>query len=339
MEKRYFSLDAQNSSGGVETYMNEAELRSFIQSGLKEFPELQMIIDKFISDKDHPLNVIAHLRNPKTSQRALNFLINLAKHVSEKGVMSKEGYKDFVDKNSIYIESFFSGNDKDFNRIEVLKNKLLNKNEALYGIGDNPSIEQRSSLDQYSTFIYEEIAPKLQEKLREAFGEMKESININTRVKSAEGIIDKIDRKRGNKYWPGKTNPDYLLANMTDVLGGRITVYSLDIFTKIINNIQKTFGSDNIFEKENYYLSDRKKYKTYKTVNFIVLFMDIPCEIQITTLLSSIVSDIDHNISYKPNILPDLDSSTREYTLHLRQQASIDEIKEIRSITNTNLKE
>ncbi|MEK7140377.1 MAG: hypothetical protein AAB815_01180 [Patescibacteria group bacterium] len=329
----------------VENATSETEVRAIIEAHLKEFPKLFFILNKFIDDKDHPVNIIANLRNPEVRQKTLKLLIELASSTDTNVTMSEDAYRKFIDNKSAVLGIFFKDDDSEFfnvteiqgnkrKRIDVLREKLLTQNPSLYSIINIASQKQWLLLEQYVAFLHEEVLPKLREKIEEVISPIRNLATTSVRVKTAKGMIDKIQRMREGKHYMGTPKPEYAMADMQDALGGKITVHSLEILPSIIARLQEIFGPDNIYRKENLYTSSKKKYHTYKAIKYTVLFMGIPCEIQIETLLLSLANDIYHNVAYKPDILPDLDDKTRDYSIVLRQQAVISEIQEVYSITS-----
>lgn len=330
----------------IENAQSETEIRAIIETHLKEFPRLVFLLDKFIDDKDHPMDIIANLRNPEVRQKALKLLAELARGVDTNAAMSEDEYREFIDSKIRGLEIFFKDDDKEFStveiegnkrkRIEVLREKLLIENPSLYSITNITSKEQYLRLEQYADFLCGEMLPKLREKLEKVISSTKNLATTSVRVKTAKGMTDKIQRMREGKHWMGTPKSDYAMADMQDALGGKIIVYSLDILPDIISRFQEIFNRDNICRKENLYTSPQKKYRTYKTIKYTALLKGIPCEIQIETLLFSLANDIYHNTAYKPGILPDLDNETRNYSITLRQQAAVSEIQEIYLTTTSS---
>ena len=296
----------------TENYARSVEIKAVVEAYFKQFPELYAILGKLIDDKNHPLNLIASLKNPKTRPTALMLLRKLAENTNSANPMTDGEYREFINNNSSVVEIFFKDNGDEFgvqeidgrkySRKEILKRKMLVENPTLYSVSNLPSLEQWVLLDKYAAFLRKEILPKLQEKLEEIISPIKEPTIVRTRAKSAHAIIDKIQRMRDGRHWMKTVAEEYVLADMPDALGGRIIVPSLDCLLDVMSRLQESFGGDNIYERENLYTSPRKKNSTYRIITYTVAFMGVPCEIQITTLFSSLAADIHHNTAYKPEI-------------------------------------
>ncbi len=93
--------------------------------------------------------------------------------------------------------------------------------------------------------------------------------------------------------------------------------------------LEEKFGKGRIFEKDNFYSNPEKKYRPYRVITYTVEVDGVPCEIQISTLRSSIVADLEHNARYKPNIHPDLPQKVRDHTLDFQRSSTASEHTEL----------
>ena len=144
---------------------------------------------------------------------------------------------------------------------------------------------------------------------------------ISTRTKSAEGVTDKIRRMRkGNA---GKSpRPDYVLADMPDITGGKIIAKDIEQLKALILKIEDVFKG-RILQKDNFYVNEQKRNNPYRVITYTVLVGTRLCEIQLSTLHASIAVDIWHNTHYKAIAASSL-SQEQELVMLGRQAALYD---------------
>ena len=148
---------------------------------------------------------------------------------------------------------------------------------------------------------------------------------ISTRTKSAAGVVDKIQRMRkGNA---GKSpRPDYALADMPDITGGRIIAKDIKQLKALMLNIEQVFGGC-ILQKDNFYVNEKKRNNPYRVITYTVLVGTRLCEIQLITLHASIAVDIWHNTHYKAIAASSL--SQEQELIMLGRRAALYDLKQL----------
>jgi ppGpp synthetase/RelA/SpoT-type nucleotidyltranferase len=193
----------------------------------------------------------------------------------------------------------------------LLRDSMMQSDPVLHSVGENPELTplQQERLRVYGDKVKVAVLPKLQATLEDiAQATSPDSfVRVTSRAKSADGLHEKVTRMQAGNQGRG-TRPGYRLADVPDAAGGRIVVEQLGDLAKITSAIEETFRG-NIFEKDNFYLNEKKSQRPYRVITYTVLQDNVPCEIQVMTLSSNISSDIDHNTVYKQLI--GLDESER----------------------------
>ena len=118
-------------------------------------------------------------------------------------------------------------------------------------------------------------------------------------------MLEKLTRKAEN-------NPKYSLGEMTDIFAGRIIVSNLSkltffdqLLTKKLKKLSKLIERDNVYGKS--------RGDIYRVINYLFDAGDgMIVELQLKTMANACGSEIYHNIAYKPNIYPKLNTSVRE---------------------------
>ena len=125
---------------------------------------------------------------------------------------------------------------------------------------------------------------------------------ITDRIKSLESIIGKL----------AKNNLDFTVQNVNDrihdVVGCRIVCLTLDDVKAMIELLRKTLNATEGFriDKEKDYINNPKEngYQSYHfrvvvPVTFSGEKYDVPCEIQVRTLLMHAWAELEHKVHYK----------------------------------------
>ncbi len=300
----------QNVPTEQHTHLQEGVLRipveaaiSKLHEALPGYPAIARILGAFLRDEDHPLNIAIALRDPSKQATVLHEIREILRFraISEQefrqivNLCAPEGHYVFVENSNL----FFLVNSK--GHPTALRDILLERERLLYAIDGNPDKRQMEALRKYTAKLNLHIMRNLQSVLRTLAGEIKADGYplINARAKSAQGILEKIERMRtGNK---GKEpRPNYCLADMPDAVGGRITVTLKDHekLGRMMEQIEDYYKG-RIAEKDSFYINPLKKYNSYRVVTYTVLVDQVPCEVQLTTLSASIAADICHNTVYK----------------------------------------
>lgn len=287
------------------------EMVTWVQMELRDYPELSRILQKYILDTEHPMNIVAYLRSPDSA----DYVMGELKEMGDLRKLSDAEFRRIVQKTFDPSQPLCQPNEDDFNLVngqkkkEVLREDLLRRDPALYSINDEIPEEQFPMLRDYTLKLMTRIMPRLRDELQSIVSDLPVEDGfpaLSARAKGAEGIVDKIRRcRQGNDGKP--PIPDYCLANMPDAVGGRITVKNVKQLEEVMEKLEERFGKENIYEKDSFYANDVKKNYPYRVITYTVLIDGVPCEIQVTTLRSSLAADLWHNTGYKP-IHPDLSS-------------------------------
>jgi ppGpp synthetase/RelA/SpoT-type nucleotidyltranferase len=309
-----------------------AELIGDIRSEFRDFPELGTVLEKFVLDTKHPMNIVGYMKNREMRPAIFDELKTMAKLPS----VSSGDLKETVARTFDPSKPLLKSDDAEFSvadgqkRSQALKEDLLKRDGALYSMGDVPTDEQSQALKAYAGKIRKDTLPKLVDKLESIIADMPKDKGfpaVNARAKTAEGIVDKIHRMRvGND---GKDpRPDYALCDMPDAVGGRITVNTPEELQKVMQRLESSFGNENIFEKDNFYSNPKKNQRAYRVITYTVQVDGVPCEVQVTTLRSSMAADLNHNTAYK-RLHPDLPESTIDYISGLQRNVAADEHRDL----------
>lgn len=275
-----------------------------LREGLREHPVLVDVLEKFIADRDHPMNVVAYLKNPESRPVVILHLKGMAE-LQQPGAEELPNLVAEYDREDVTL---FRSDDESFSLrdgakgSQALRQELLARDPELFATGAQPTAGQQKKLDAHAKHLRNTVLPSLTEELNDLVGDMSEGDGfpaVHARAKTAASMLDKIDRmQRGND---GKApRPDYTLADMPDAVGGRITVRTPEDLQKVMYRLEERFGKDAIFEKDNFYSNPVKKNRAYRCITYTVMHEGVPCEVQLTTLNASLAADLWHNTGYKP---------------------------------------
>lgn len=306
------------------------------RAALSKHPELAGVLEKFLLDVDHPVNVTSYLKDPARRVIVLHDLLLIA----ESKAIGTEEFSQIISETAHADHPLFKALDPELNetngrkRSEILSEKLATGTEAeLYAIGAGPTPTQRVLLDRYVTRLNNETRSRFETTLESIVREVdapSETIHpdgfpvMSGRAKSAEGILDKIARmRRGND---GKDpRPGYTLANMPDAVGCRITVRDVQQLSGIMQLVEARFGKQNIYEKDSFYVNPKKRERPYRVITYTITVDGVPCELQLSTLSSSMTADLEHNTLYKPYI--PVSSEEADLISSLQRRATVHETR------------
>lgn len=302
-----------------ELLWNKAEILDIIDNEFRDYKYFQDVLKKFILDEKHPMNIVNYLQNPETRNATIKELKEVLKlwenHVS---------HEDMVNIiRTIYEWENSTFNTVNFKKTQKLKDKLLWSNPELYNLNENPWYNQRKLLKEYAEKLRTIVLPELKSKLSQVIWNIPIENwfpSISARAKNADWIIDKIWRMRAWNDWK---NPrlDYNLADMPDAVWWRIAVIDIKQLQEITRRLEEVFWKENIFEVDNFYTSSKRE-NSYRVITYTALVDWVPCEIQLTTLKSSLVADLWHNTWYKKihelpeDVIEKLSNLQRQTTLH-----------------------
>lgn len=312
------------------------EIIAIIKQEFADLPELSIVLQKYIEDTKHPMNIVAYLQNLKTR----SLIISQLKSIPSRTMITKEELKEIVDKTANGPSPLLKPPEPEFNMVNgrkkmtILRENLLKKDKALFSISDNPTAEEMKLLKAHEQVLRNEILPALIEKLESAVSKIPSKNGfpqVNARAKTAEGMVEKIGRVKSGNDWKAPV-PGYCLADMPDAVGGRITVKGIKDLESVVKALEREFGKDNIHEKDSFYSNPTKKYHAYRVITYTVTINGIPCEVQLTTLNASATSDLNHNTTYK-KLHPDLGEDICDYLCALQRRVAADEHLELSAQT------
>jgi ppGpp synthetase/RelA/SpoT-type nucleotidyltranferase len=279
---------------------------------LRGSPTMNNVVEQMLFDTAHPMDVTRNLQHRGRQIPATHGLQEFASAPR----INEQDFISFINEGSVQPLPF-KNNDRELSyhhdrkRAEILRESLLLQDPELYGVSNNPSPRQLAKVRHYAEHLREQSLPDLVDSINTVVGprDIDGFPTVNARAKGASGLIDKIDRMRTGNF--GKEpRPDYVLADMPDALGARITVKDPRDLPAIIERFEAQYQG-RIIEKDNFYTNPSKREKPYRVITYTVMTGDVPCEVQITTLASSLAADINHNTVYK-QILPTTEEQRRE---------------------------
>ncbi|HRZ39509.1 MAG TPA: hypothetical protein P5246_00715, partial [Candidatus Omnitrophota bacterium] len=190
--------------------------------------------------------------------------------------------------------------------------------------------QEREDAEILLTYASQNLEPVLVEVLGafvEEAGLAGEFANISYRTKGIESSLDKLGRLRSAPWAQGK---DVSLADLVDLLGGRIVVDDLRSLEKLMNAVEKViaekqddprFKGMRILRKENKFIANDGKPDPYRAVQYTITFPgadgeQFTFELQLKTFSAMVASDLFHNAVYKAEVLNlpgDLQQVVRDY--------------------------
>ncbi|MDA1209356.1 MAG: cyclic nucleotide-binding domain-containing protein, partial [bacterium] len=309
----------------------------YVRTELGEQNELLAnALEQLLVDVDYPLTVTDFLHNPDTRKATLDTIIEVAgQHPVTKAEFQKKVFDTFA-----RLDPAFTADDKKFNEdpkglkyVDEIRTMKM-ETSAVHRADDDPSEEVMTKLEKHIDKRNTKVEPELVKKLGKVVGQVNGRKDgfpvISSRTKNAPGVVDKIKRmRRGND---GKDpRPEYCMADIPDITGGRVVTRNADQLEKIIRKLEDEFKGQ-IIEKDNFYGNESKRMKPYRVITYTVLVHGEPCEIQLTTLAASIAADINHNTIYKP--IAATSKKQQELLDNIMKQAALLDTK---SITQHNL--
>ncbi len=319
---------AEASSASLDLSPADAQAIGAVRQGLSEHPVLAKVVEGFVRDKDHPMNLVGYLKDPESRPVVLEHLNRMASLYP----ISPEGVKGVVEQTFNPEVPLLTETGSDLSARDgvpgpqALRQELLDRDPGLYSLGHPDTEAGWDRMNAHARRLRSEVLPSLTRELEALVSDMPSTGGfpaVNARAKSAAGMADKIDRmQRGND---GKDpRPDYSLADMPDAVGGRITVRDPKQLQQVMDRLEERFGKDNIYEKDNFYASPKKRTRSYRCITYTVIHQGVPCEIQLTTLNASLAADLWHNTGYKP-LHPELNGSEIGYVGTLQSSVTADE--------------
>lgn len=181
----------------------------------------------------------------------------------------------------------------------------------------NETISEGDKTFQKLMFIYSIATKELKTKIEiiqeesKIFNNYNLISNIDTRIKTPESIIGKMNKKGYNSTYQNMIN------NINDIAGIRIICPSQkDIFT--VRDLITKFPGINIVKEKDYVTHPKKSgYSSYHLiveipVNLLADIIYVKVEIQIRTIAMDFWANLEHKARYKPEIKMD-NSASKEW--------------------------
>lgn len=304
----------------------ERELVARLRAAFCDLPQVESVLEAYIADKAHPMGIVSFLKNPETREIVIKSLQEMA----TRPPVSREDFQATVRSGHL------ASNDAEFclqgcqRKDHLLRAHLLEKDPVLYSTTSAPTPEQEKRLEAHARHLRNDVLEDLRADLLDVVSGLPASDGfpaVAARAKTADGIIDKIKRMRSGNN--GKEpRPKYCLADVPDVVGGRITLSNPDHLDAVMKRIEEKYGREHISQKDNFYTNPDKKFRPYRCITYTVQVDGVPCEIQVTTLRSSLTADLVHNTAYK-QLHPELPQDIIQYTLDLQQTVTAGEHEQL----------
>jgi len=297
-----------------------ARIREDMSYFLSEYTDMRNILNKLIADSEkHSMNIVNYLCDRQTTLIVLEILKSCCDGTNIGDCLKTENENE--KKNFRCLKAFIASNKKDVsllidNTYDInFKNEMskkdvfvdANKDVGARGFpkGDEPTKEEKVEIVNYHKNLLDvqaivisdlkRLLSKITTNLPNPYNFMTQ---LNSRVKSPDGIIDKINRMRN----AGRVK--YVVGDVIDAIGCRMTVVDTIQLNSLYNEVIN-FYNDNVLEVENMYAKPKKNYG-YRVITLIISVKYnnefYTFELQISTLRASIVADIEHNTLFKPII-------------------------------------
>ncbi|PID84214.1 hypothetical protein CSB09_02255, partial [Candidatus Gracilibacteria bacterium] len=156
-----------NKTNKIEKLANN-ELLSIIDKEFKDYTYFKDVLNKFILDDKHPMNIVNYLKNNETRDFTITQLKEILK-LGEKNISQKEMVSII---NAIYEGESILLKSNNIKRLEDLKNILLESNPKLFEIGGETSYEQNKILRAHAERLSSDILPSLKTKLNNVISDI-----------------------------------------------------------------------------------------------------------------------------------------------------------------------
>jgi len=259
-------------------------------------PLLEDILTRFVDDTDHSMNITDYLKDTSKRESVIDEINNLL----ASWLIWNDDFISVIKSSETFNSPLLKW--KNFNNSIDLSKKMELNNVQLFKWYDFNDIRDVIRLDEHIINIKLNVLNKLDSDLKNILSDANVNwIHISSRVKSKEWVIDKIKRMRGWNNWK-EPRLDYVLSSVPDIIGWRIIVKDISDLEKVMIKLEEMYWEWKIFEKDNFYINEWKKYRPYRLITYTVEINNTPVEIQLVSFVQNIVADIDHNLLYKPII-------------------------------------
>lgn len=302
---------------------------------------LGTMLQFLLIDTTHDIGITTLMKDPATRDivlRSLDEVLSLPE-------ATEAQFRETMDTESQGLRQRFREDDQRWNvagstrRVTMLKAHLLTHprwNELFSLSSAEPTPKQAQLLEQYVQTLDTQVCPTLVRWMQDILAPLRASDPafplVTGRTKSAEGILDKMRRmKGGNRGKEART--DYSLGDVPDAVGARVIVKDAAALEQAMALIENKL-KDRIFEKDDFYGNPRKQVRSpYRLVTYTVRCEGLPAEIQLQTLPSAIVANIDHDIIYKPYV--PADNKERSLVSSLQRRVAVKETRDRRILAGS----
>lgn len=297
------SRDRADRPGTTETVR---EVRSALSD---RHPDVSHVVERLVTDKDHPLDVVASLNNSDRRPKALATIRELA----DERLLADRGLDDFTAERP-GRGPLFEPVRREVNQEEDGQSRKsayvaqCKSVDAARTVGLEPSADDRLLVRDYGRRLVDDVVPQVRREVGQLADEVDGRRSI--RAKDADGLHDKVERmSSGTDGRPGRI--DYQVGDVIDAVGARITVADTERLERLLSTIEDRFGSGDggrILELENMYAGPKAHNLSYRVVPLIIAVevnrTPYTFELQLCTWRASIAADLEHNTIYKPYIGP-----------------------------------
>ena len=313
----------------------------------EKYPELTSVLERLIDDKAHPLNMVTALLNPSTRPRTIAFLSQLAAGKTLCGkplqafLAAHPGRGPLFEKLPDDANHDRNGRSRKTTFLEQAKTT-----DPARRVGGNPNAQERALVEDYANRLRKQVEPlvfrqmqALTKEINDSFGGNPASFSVRT--KTAEGIIDKVQRiDKGRSDFDDdpadletKPNPGAQVGDLIDAVGARITVQNTDQLARLLQRVQSSFGTGDagrIIEIENFYASPKARSLAYRVIPLAVVVtvggLKYTFELQLTTRRASVAADLNHNTVYK-NLIGATPAEQRKVSAAFSEAAAIEQLE------------
>lgn len=222
----------EHDRGVVDRVAASADAESLgdrVDRALSEIaPELASVTRKIAEDRRHPLDLTRALHDPARRERSLELLAELGEgrllrgqqHVTDY-TRERPGRGPLFEPVPSEVNHVADGRTRMEEYISATK-----ADDPVRATERNPDDGQRALLDRYARRLDDDVLPAVIAEV-DALVESIPDAQMSMRVKTADGILDKVERMTsGSESRPPR--PGYAVGDVIDAVGARITVEDTD---------------------------------------------------------------------------------------------------------------
>jgi ppGpp synthetase/RelA/SpoT-type nucleotidyltranferase len=294
-----------------DLFARRAAKRAVVSTLGAEHPELARVLNELIKDTKHRLDLVEALKSPGRRQRTLQFL----KEMADGKLLEKQSLAQFLDRHPgsgplfAKIPDDILYNEMGISRKQAFVN-VAKQHDAARTVGANASSTQFALVQDYARRLRNHVEPVVTREVamlthltNQKFGG---SAAFSVRTKTAEGLIDKVDRMTTGAGGR-RSRSEYEVGDVIDAVGARITVDNVEQLTTLLETVKNHFGTGSrgrILEIENMYASPKAHAPAYRVLPLVITTEAngqlYTFELQLNTRRASIAADLEHNTIFKP---------------------------------------